>query len=155
MLREPVPYEAIARSIQTRHLQTPLERTLSFAPTEPRGKAAARLQQENFDYAPVMDGPRVLGRVARISLDAQSNEPSQALWRCSANGSSSARMPISSASCRRWWKNGSDSEADLVADANLSDLLTISAKSVLHRRLGSHQREGVEVLQSRSRWPQE
>ena len=64
-----ISFEDLTTSFQARHLEVPIERAVSVALRTPAGAAAASLKEHNFDQAPVMVGPEVVGYVLRARLE--------------------------------------------------------------------------------------
>jgi CBS domain-containing protein len=59
-------------AFQARHLAVPISQAFSVAPTDAPSDAAARLREQRFDQAPVLEGERILGFVLTRNLTGTS-----------------------------------------------------------------------------------
>lgn len=66
--------ESLASAITVRQMTTPIEQALIFTPSAIRSEVRAALDERNFDFAPVANGDRVIGRIGRIDIDRASTE---------------------------------------------------------------------------------
>jgi hypothetical protein len=55
-------------AFQARHMAVPMSQAFSIAPRDDAGDAAARLREQRFDQAPVLEGDRILGFVLTKDL---------------------------------------------------------------------------------------
>lgn len=65
----------LSASITVSQLETPLDRAFAVSPSDPESSTRRRMGRRDFDYAPVIDGHLVIGRVARSDLKTNSKAP--------------------------------------------------------------------------------